>query len=194
MQGTPVKAGPFFCLGSFLLSPGSFKVPSELKFFLAQKKLNATEFIARYGQVLQCPARRLAVTRYSQGHGGTVRLRNQEAAVRMRLRPLEIAVLAAKRRLNLPDGFHPLVPRLPLPEHHKSLSAHAAMHLSVARRTFAEHLHLPRLHPPDSPPDSLWHESHHSPHLRSLPIPSIGSLAVLLSHRLLAFSCDESSR
>jgi hypothetical protein len=37
MQGTPVKAGPFFCLGSFVLSPGSFKMPSELKFFLAQK-------------------------------------------------------------------------------------------------------------------------------------------------------------
>jgi hypothetical protein len=37
MQGTPVKAGSFSCLGSFLLSPGSFKVPSELKFFLAQK-------------------------------------------------------------------------------------------------------------------------------------------------------------
>jgi hypothetical protein len=154
------------------------------------KKLNATEYIARYGQVLQCPAWRLTVSRYSQGHGGTVPIRNQKTAVRMRLRPLVIAVLTAQCRLNFPDGFHPLVTRLPLPEHHESLSAHAAMHLSVACRTFAEHLHFSRLHPPDSP----RYESHHSPNLRTLPIPSIGSLRVLLSHRLLAFSCEESSR
>jgi hypothetical protein len=44
-------------------------------------------------------------------------------------------------------------------------------------------LHFSRLHPPDS----FQYESHHSPYLRTLPIPSIGSLRVLLSHILAAF-------
>jgi len=149
--GNPSESRFVLLLGLVSLISRLFQSAFGAQVLSRSKKLNATEYIAHCGQILQCPARCLAMTRYSQGHGGTVRLRNQEAAVRMRLRPLEIAVLAAKGRLNLSDGLDPLVTRLPLPEHHESLSAHAAMHLSVACRTFAEHLHLSRLHPPDSP-------------------------------------------
>src|ERR1700677_5027215 len=38
------------------------------------------------------------------------------------------------------------------------------------------------------------YESHHSPLPRSLHIPSIGSCSILLSHSLLASSCDGCSK
>jgi hypothetical protein len=148
--GTPGEAGSFSCLGSFLSSPGSFKMPSELKFLLAQKNSMQLSTSPIAGKILQCPARRLAVSRNSQGHSGTAPFRNQKAATRMRFGSLVAAMLTAKRGLNLADGFDPLGARLPFPKHYESLSAHAAVHFSVAIRTFAEHLHFSRLQPPDS--------------------------------------------
>jgi hypothetical protein len=125
-------------------------MPSELKFLLAQIKLNATEYIAHYGQVLQCPARRLAVTGNSKGYNGTIRFRNQEATIWMRFRAFVATVLTAQRGLNLTDGVNSLVARLALPEHQESLTAHAAMHFSVAARAFAKDLHKSYLRPPQS--------------------------------------------
>ena len=60
----------------------------------------------------------------------------------MRLGALRIAVMTAKRLLNLVDRCEPLSVRLPIPEHDKTLPAHTAMGFRVSICAFAYYLHL----------------------------------------------------
>jgi len=73
---------------------------------------------------------------------GRAPLWNQKTVLRVCLRTCCIPVMVAEDLLNLVqsgDAFHA---RLPIPEHNKTLSAHAAMSLGVPNCAFAEHLHF----------------------------------------------------
>ena len=73
---------------------------------------------------------------------GTVPLRNQKAAARVRFRTGVIAVMLPQGLLNLMDGLSALGARLALPEHDKSLATHAALNLGVSFCALAKYLHL----------------------------------------------------
>lgn len=62
--------------------------------------------------------------------------------MRMRLRLSSIPVVVAEDLLNLMQGSDAFRARLPIPEHDKTLSAHAAVSLGVPICLFAKHLHF----------------------------------------------------
>jgi hypothetical protein len=66
----------------------------------------------------------------------------QKSSLRMRFYPLGRAVMPAHGFLNLTQNRDPLRPWMPLPKQDKSLSAHAAVELSVSARALAKYLHF----------------------------------------------------
>jgi D-ribose pyranose/furanose isomerase RbsD len=76
--------------------------------------------------------------------------------------------------LNLLESFHPLGAGLPVPEHHESLPADAALSFSIAIGTFAENLHSCCLRVRKT----LNHEDDFTPGKAGMPIPLKAILAV----------------
>ena len=89
------------------------------------------------------------------------------------------AVLMAQGFLEFFDDLGPLGPRLALPKHYETQSAHAAMGLGITIRTPAEHLHVTGLRVRET----LDHENHNSPVKTTLPIPLKAIRAVFRATR-----------
>ena len=105
--------------------------------------------------------------RRTQCRNGTVPFWNQEAAVRVCPRAFLVAMLIPQRLLNPAECFLTLPARLALPEHHKSLSTHAATGLGASIGTLAKNLHrsclrLPIFLQPRMPPYSVSAKTDHS--------------------------------
>ena len=88
--------------------------------------------------LLQFPSRRASTRRLAIRSGPR---RNHKCSLRMSLRSLEDAVVAAKHLLQHGLGLQPFRARFTLPEQHKSLATHTAMALGISVCLFAQNLH-----------------------------------------------------
>ncbi len=137
--------------------------------------------------LLQIPRGRAARNSRSRHLERVDHLRRQEPILRMRFRSGSRAVMPPHRLLDLVQHPYPFRVRLPVPEHHKTLTTHAAVQLCVSIRPSAQHLHGCFLLPAGGFPS---HGCHNSSGFPRLAIPPRGNRSGLSCQRPITGSSE----